>query len=61
MELANYFQNRLLIKTENYCKLISEEKWGSKCQNVSHIKIFCMEILINILKEKRNKFDNQYI
>lgn len=61
IEMANYFQNCLSIKTKYYKKLILEEKQSNKRQDISYIKIFYNEVLINILKKKRNKSNYQYI
>lgn len=57
IETAKYFWNCLSIRIENYEGLILEKNWNNKHQNVSYIKIFGSKILMDILKEKRNKSD----
>ena len=52
IDIVNKFQNRLLKKSKNHEKLIFEEAWKYKCQNLSHIRIFKSLILANIPNKK---------
>lgn len=61
MEIANYLQNCLPIKTKGHGELILEENWSSRRQNFSHIKVFCSKVLVNIPKKKKNKSNYQHI
>lgn len=61
METANYLRNRLPTKTRGHGEVIPEEKWSGSRQNLSHLRIFGSEVLVNIPKEKRIKTDIQHI
>lgn len=61
METVNYFWNYVSTKIESHEELIPEDKWSNKYQNVSHIRIYESKVLVNILKEKRNKSDHHHI
>ena len=61
METANYLRNRLPTKTRGHGEVIPEEKWSGSRQNLSHLRIFGSEVLVDIPKEKRIKTDIQHV
>ena len=61
METANYLRNRLPTKTRGHGEVIPEEKWCGSRQNLSHLRIFGSEVLVDIPKEKRIKTDIQHV
>lgn len=61
METANYLRNRLPTKTRGHGEVIPEEKWSRSCQNLSHLRIFGNEVLVDIPKEKRIKTHIQHV
>lgn len=61
METANYLRNRLPSKTRGHEEVIPEEKWSGSRQNLSHLRIFGSEVLVDIPKEKRIKTDIQHV
>lgn len=56
IDTANYLQNRLPTKSQRG-KLIPEEAWSNKKQDVSYLKVFKSLASMEIPKEKRYKFD----
>lgn len=58
MDTTNYLQNRLPTKSQRG-KLILEEAWSNKKQDVSYLKVFKSLASMEIPKEKRYKFDIQ--
>ncbi len=61
METANYLRNQLPTKTRGHWEVIPKEKWCVSRQNLSHLRIFGSEVLVDISKEKRIKTDIQHI
>lgn len=55
IETTNYLQNRFLIKNQNHSKIISEEAWTDKQQNLQYVYIFGSFAMSNIPNEKRSK------
>ncbi len=58
MDTANYLQNRLSTKSQKR-KLIPNEAWTKKQQDVSHLRMFRSLASVEIPKEKRHKSDIQ--
>lgn len=61
MEITNYLQNRLEIKTWNHGNVILEETWTNQRQNLQHIWIFGSLALCNIPDKKRTRLDYQRV
>lgn len=61
METANYLCNWLLRKTRRHWEVITKEKWSENCQNLSHLRIFDSEMLVDICKKKKIKIDIQHV
>lgn len=61
METANYLCNKLLTRSKNHRKIISEEACTGEYQDLQHIWIFKSLALSNISAEKRTKSDYQKV
>ena len=61
METANYLQNRLPTRSKTHGRIIPEETWTGRQQNLYHIRIFGSLVFCNISKEKRVKSDHQKV
>lgn len=59
IEIANYVNSKLLIKSRNYNKLVSKKILTNQHQNLSHIGIIGSFLPTNIYKEKRLKSNYQ--
>lgn len=57
IEICNYLQNKLLLKSWNYGKLISKKAWTNQKQNLAHIYIFNSLLFVDILYKKISKSD----
>ena len=61
METANYLQNRLPTRSKNHGKMIPEEAWIGRRQDLYYIRIFGSLAFCNILEEKRVKSDHRKV
>ena len=61
METANYLRNRLPTRSKNHGKMIPEEAWTGRQQDLHHIRIFGSLAFCNIPEEKRVKSDYQKV
>ncbi len=59
MKTANYLRNQLPTKARGHGEVIPEEKLCRSRQNLSHLRIFGSEVLVDIPKKKRIKTDIQ--
>lgn len=57
IETTNYLQNRLSTRSKNHGKMISQEAWIGRWQDLYYICIFGSLIFYNILEEKKVKSD----
>lgn len=58
---ANYLRNRLSTRSKNHGKMIPEESWTGRRQDLQHVRIFGSLVLANIPEEKRSKSDYQKV
>lgn len=61
IETANYLQNRIPTRSQNHGKIISEEAWTNKQQNLQYVRIFGSFAISIIPDGKRSKSDYQKV